>query len=145
MREIFASLAAYPFVKKVQEIIKRKPLIFLVISLAYLIGAGLLKWQIRPPVWAAAYLGGGLLGVYFLDIAEVFFNLAPSPFRTVTFQALFVVVSLFVVTSSGSLLATGLVLSIYLTMILRQIFEWKKPAVLVMIAIFLLETVLFIR
>lgn len=131
--------------EKVKELIKRKPPIFLVISLAYLIGVGLLKWQIQPPVWALAYLGGGLLGVYFLDIAEVFFNLTPSPFRTVVFQALFVLVSFFVVTSSGSFLATGLVLSIYLTMLLRLVFEWKKPVVLIGITIFLLETALFIR
>lgn len=131
--------------QKVREIVQRKPLLFLIISFVYLVGVGFLKWQIRPPVWALSYLVGGLLGVYFLDIAEVFFNLTPSPFRTMTFQALFVLVSFFVVTSSGSLLASGLVLSIYLTLILRQIFDWKKPVVLTGIAIFLLESVFFIR
>ncbi len=131
--------------EKIRELIKRKPAIFVIISLAYLVGVGLIKWRIHPPLLALAYLGGGLLGVYFLDIAEVFFNLTPSPFRTITFQALFVLVSMFVVTSSGSLLATGLVLSMYLTMLLRMGFEWKKPIVLVGIVIFLLETVMFIR
>lgn len=135
----------FELVSKIQTIIQRKPAIFLIISVAYLVGAGLLKWQIQPPIWALAYLAGGLLGVYFLDIAEVFFNLQPSPFRTIVFQALFILVSFFVVTSSGSLLAIGLVLSVYLTILLRQFFEWKKPAVLAMIAIFLLETALFIR
>jgi hypothetical protein len=131
--------------RKIEELIKRKPPIFLIVSLAYLAGVGFLKWQIHPPIWALAYLGGGLLGVYFLDIAEVFFSLTPSPFRTITFQALFVLVSFFVITSSGSLLATGLVLSMYLTMLLRMSFEWKKPVVLAGIIIFLLETALFIR
>lgn len=131
--------------QKIRELIKRKPPLFVVISVAYLVSVGFLKWQIQPPVWALAYLGGGMLGVYFLDIAEVFFNLVPSPFRTIAFQGLFVLVSFFVVTSSGSFLATGLVLSIYLTMLLRLSFEWKKPIVLVGIAIFLLETLLFVR
>ncbi len=131
--------------EKIRELIKRKPPLFLIVSLGYLFGVGLLKWQIAPSVWALAYLGGGLLGVYFLDLAEVFFNLVPSPFRTIAFQALFVLVSFFVVTSSGSFLATGLVLSIYLTMLLRLSFEWKKPVFLIGMAIFLLETVMFIR
>ena len=131
--------------QRIREIVKRKPAIFLIISLVYLVGVGLLKWQIQPPVWALSYLFGGLLGVYFLDIAEVFFSLTPSPFRTMTFQVLFVLVSIFIVSSSGSFLATGLVLSMYLTMLLRLTPQLRQPMPLVLLGIFLLETVLFIR
>lgn len=143
-------LTTFPFVGKVEEVIKRKPLIFLIISLVYVVGSGLLRWRIHPPVWALAYVVGGVLGVYFLDIAEVFFHVTPSPFRTIVFQALFVLVSFFVVTSSGSLLATGLVLSMYLTMLLLKVGEWKvtgnaqRPIFIAAVIIFLLETALFI-
>ena len=54
----------------------------------------------------------------------MFFHLSPSPFRSIVFAAAFVVVSLFVVTSSGSMLASGLVLSLYLSLILWQVGEW---------------------
>ncbi|MBI3577283.1 hypothetical protein HY086_04560 [Candidatus Gottesmanbacteria bacterium] len=163
---VLQSLTAYPFVQKVEELIKRKPTIFLIVSLTYLVAIGLFKWQIHPPFLGLAYLAGGLLGVYFLDIAEVFFSLTPSPFRTITFQALFVLVSIFVVTSSGSFLATGLVLTMYLTMLLWQVGEWKvsgnlsgwyraiaapvpvpiqRSILIAAVVIFLLETALFIR
>lgn len=71
------------------------------------------------------YLVGGIMGVYFLDIAEVVFEVFPSPFRGIVFAALFAVVSFFVITSSTNLLGQGLVLSLYLTMIFWQIGEWQ--------------------
>ncbi|OGG12028.1 hypothetical protein A2Z00_03275 [Candidatus Gottesmanbacteria bacterium RBG_13_45_10] len=106
-------------------IIKRKPATFLFISLGYLVLVGFLKWNIHPPLSMVWYLIGGLFGVYFLDIAEVFFHLVPSPFRTIVFAIGFMGVSLFIVTSSGSLLASGLVLSLYLTLMFWQIGEWQ--------------------
>lgn len=151
---------------QLREVVQRKPLFFVVLSLAYLIVVGLMKWNIHPPVLAAFYLVGGILGIYFLDVAEVFFRLNPSPFRSVIFQWLFVATGLFVVTSSGSLLASGLVLSLYLTMILWQIGQWKiahnlsswytlvagvasaglqRVMLVVFVVMFLVETFLFIR
>jgi Flp pilus assembly protein TadB len=105
------------------QIIKRKPFFFLLASIGYLLVAGFIKWTISPPVSALWYLIGGVVGIYFLDFAEAFFKLSPSPFRTIVFAVGFAMVSLFVVTSSGSLLATGLVLSLYLTIILWQLGE----------------------
>jgi len=107
------------------ETITKKPFLFVLLSLAYVVVVGLLKWRLKPPVESVMFLVGGALGIYFLDIAELFFNLTPSPFRSVVFLGLFAVVSFFVVTSSGSLLASGLVLSLYLTMILWQVGEWN--------------------
>lgn len=151
---------------KIVELIRRKPLLFLLITLAYLVSVGLLKWRLRPPIESVMYLTGGLVGIYFLDIAEVFFDLTPSPFRTVLFAVLFAIVSFFVVTSSGSLLATGLVLSLYLTIILWQVGEWRmtgslnswyrmvagpvtvatqRTVLIVFVVIFLAETFLFVR
>lgn len=151
---------------KVIEIIRKKPLVFLVVSVAYTLGVGVLKWSIAWPPQAFLYFSGALIGVYFLDAAEVFFNLTPSPFRSIVFMAAFVVVSLFIVTSSGSFVGSGLVLSLYLSLLLWQIGElqitgnltsWyrmvsgvpvvnqQKWMVVLLAAVFLVETYLFIR
>lgn len=103
----------------------RKPILFILIPLAYVILIGLLKWRFRPPLESLMFLLGGAIGIYFLDAAEAFFKLTPSPFRSVVFTSLFAVVSFFVVTSANSLIASGLVLSLYVTMILGQVGEWK--------------------
>ncbi|MBI3385707.1 hypothetical protein HY031_01335 [Candidatus Gottesmanbacteria bacterium] len=111
--------------QRVFQVFTRKPFLFVLFSLAYLLVVGLLKWWFKPPVASLMFLGGGFVGIYFLDLAELFFNLTPSPFRSVLFLGLFAIVSFFVVTSSGSLLASGLVLSIFLTMIFWQAGEWQ--------------------
>jgi len=151
---------------KIREIIRKKPRIFLFADLIYLFLVGILTWQIHPPLGAFWYLLGGILGIFFLDFSEVIFNLTPSPFRSVVFAVPFAGVSFFIVTSSGSTFASGLVLSIYLTMILWQLGEWKalgnlqnwfamvaSPVTLrvqrlslaVFIGLFLVLTYLFIR
>ena len=109
----------------VKNIILRKPTLFVIVSCIYFVGLGLLKWKLRPPLDAMWFFLGGGIGLYFLDAAELFFQLNPSPFRSVIFSGLFTVVSLFIVTSSGSTLASGLVLSLYLQMILWQVGEWR--------------------
>lgn len=150
----------------VKQIVARKPLLFLILSLGYLLLVGFLKWNIHPDIGTLLYLIGGIIGVYFLDIAEVFFRLNPSPFRTVVFLAGFVIVSLFIVSSSGSMISAGLVLSMYLSLILWQIGEWElnknlqnwyrmvagsvsvrtqQIVLYVFILIFLIETGLFLR
>lgn len=143
----------------------RKPLLFILIPLAYIVLVGLLKWRFRPPIESLMFLLGGAIGIYFLDAAEAFFKLTPSPFRTVLFMGLFAVVSFFVVTSANSLIASGLVLSLYLTMLLWQTGEWRaagnlnswyqntSPAPLLtqkylvwgFAVFFLVETFLFVR
>lgn len=110
---------------KMIQIINRKPLVFIIASLIYIVVVGFLKWHTTPPWGALWFMTGALVGIYFLDAAEIFFHLNPSPFRSILFAAGFVLVSFFVVTSSGSLLASGLVLSLYLTMVLWQIGEWR--------------------
>lgn len=112
-------------VNKVIEIIRRKPLLFFVIPLAYLTLIAFLKWGIPPSTDAIYFAIGGVVGIFFLDIAEVFFNLTPSPFRTIVFVAGFAVISFFVISSTDSLLGKGLVLSLYLTLLLWQLGEWQ--------------------
>lgn len=150
---------------KILAIVRRKPLVFFIVSLGYLVLVGLLKWHLAPPIGALWFLVGGVVGVYFLDAAEIFFALNPSPFRSIVFIAAFAIVSLFVATSSGSLLAQGLVFSLYLTLILWQIGQWQYTGnlndwyrmvsvevsslwqqwiLVAFIAIFIIETFLFL-
>lgn len=110
---------------RIIEIIQRKPLLFFIVSLVYLVLVGFLKWGMTPSADAIYFAIGGVLGIFFLDIAEVFFNLTPSPFRTIVFVAGFAVISFFVISSTNSLLGKGLVLSLYLTLLLWQIGEWQ--------------------
>lgn len=152
--------------QQVTSVLAQKPRFFFLISLAYLILAGFLKWNIRPDLGTGFYIIGGILGVYFLDIAERFFQLNPSPFRTIVFSWIFAIVCVFIVTSSGSMLASGLVLSLYLSIILWQVGEWRlvgnltswykmvrsSPSVRIQkwilvgfIGVFILNTVYFIR
>ncbi len=151
---------------KLLAIVRRKPPLFLFITLGYLIAIGFIKWQIHPPLAALWYLIGGAIGVYFLDAAEVFFALNPSPFRSMVFVAAFVVLSFFVVTSSGSFLAIGLVLALYLSLLFWQIGQWQyeghlnswyrmmtsvptltfqKWGLVVFAVLFVIETILFLR
>lgn len=110
---------------KVKELIRKKPPLFLLISCLYLLLAGFFKWYRHPTLDIIWFLSGGAIGIYLLDAAELFFNLTPSPFRSVVFSTLFAMVGLFVITSSGSTLASGVVLSLYLQMILWQVGEWR--------------------
>lgn len=151
---------------KVKELIRNKPRIFVYISLVYLLLVILLKWVTHPSLDALWFFLGGAVGVYFLDAAEIFFALNPSPFRSVVFGALFAGVAFFVVTSSTGTIGSGLVLSLYLQMLLWQMGEWRingnlnswyrmvagpvtettQRSILVISAvIFIVETYIFIR
>lgn len=112
--------------QKILEIIQRKPPHYILIGLVYLLAVGMLKWHLVPPVDSLWFLGGGILGIFFLDAAEVFFNIRPSPFRSIIFVALFALVSFFVVSSSASFLARGMILTLYITLLLLQIDEYRK-------------------
>jgi hypothetical protein len=151
---------------KITAIISRKPLLFLFLSLGYLIFVGFVKWYIHPPLTAAWFILGGVIGVYLLDAAEVFFAINPSPFRSIVFTGAFVVLSLFIVTSANNMLADGLVLSLYLSLVLWQIGHWQitgnlnawysmvegpvsvsfqKMGMIIFTALFFVETWVFLR
>lgn len=110
---------------KVQALIRQKSRIYVYVTLVYLLSVGVLKWILHPSIDALWFFMGGAIGLYFLDAAEVFFALVPSPFRSIVFGTLFAIVAFFVVTSSSGTIGSGLVLSVYLQMVLWQIGEWK--------------------
>ena len=151
---------------KVKEILQKKSSTFLIASIIYLLLIAIFKWWIHPTISTLIFLAGGVFGLYFLDVAEVVFAVHPSPFRTMVFVVLFAIVSLFVITSSGSMIAIGLVLSIFLTILLWQIGEWtitknlnswyrmladpvspsaQRIILYISVIVFLVETIIFIR
>jgi len=151
---------------KVKALIANKPRIYLYASAGYLLVVLLARWLFHPSLDALWFLIGGAVGVYFLDAAEMFFALTPSPFRSIVFQSLFAVVAFFAVTSSTSTIGGGLVLSLYLQMLLWQVGElrvtgsltsWyrmvagpvnlatQKVFLIGFAVLFLIETYIFIR
>ena len=111
--------------KTLLTIIKRRPPMLLVLPLVYLFMMALVKWQLSPQIGTVYFLVGGVVGLFFMDAAEVFFKLEPSPFRSILFAAGLAVVSTFLITSSDSFTAIGLVLSLSLNIILWQLGEWQ--------------------
>jgi hypothetical protein len=111
--------------ESVIAIITRKHPLFIGISFVYLTLLVLVKWFVTPTIGTAMFVLGGITGIFFLDVAEYFFKLSPSPFRSIVFMGGFVAVSVFIITSSGSMLASGLVLTTFITMILWQVGEWQ--------------------
>ena len=151
---------------KVKELIRSKPRIFVYITGVYLLVMVLIKWLTNPSLDALWFFVGGAIGIYFLDAAEIFFGLQPSPFRSIVFGTLFAVVAFFVVTSSASMVGIGLVLSLYLQMLLWQVGEWRvnknldswyrmgagpvsiytqRSILIIAFIIFLVETIIFVR
>jgi hypothetical protein len=107
------------FLNYLRPIIQRKPIMHVAVSAIYLLCAAFLKWTIHPALDTLFFLIGGILGMYLMDGAEVLFKInSPSPFRSVLFAALLSVSMFFVVTSSGSALASGLVLMTFVTLLL---------------------------
>lgn len=107
------------------DILRKKQTVFIVLPLLFLFVTAFIKWFRFPSIDTLLYAFGGIIGIFFLDIAEELFHVSPSPFRSILFFALFICVSFFIITSSGSALASGLVLSLYLTLLLWQIGEWR--------------------
>lgn len=114
-----------PFVRDTLILLKCKPRLYLISAALFTASLILIKWNLHPDWSIIWFILGSIIGIYFLDFAEHFFKLNPSPFRSVIFQALFLVVSLFIITSAGSFLASGLVLNFYLQLVLLEVGEWQ--------------------
>ena len=111
---------------KLKEIVRSKPTWVVLVIFSYILILGILKWRLSPNISTLFYLLGGLVGIYFMDVADVIFDVKPSPFQSILFLILFGIVSFFIVTSSGSMFATGLVLSLYFTQLFLQAEEWQE-------------------
>lgn len=107
------------------SVILRKSSTEAILALLYFILVGFLKWHLAPTLDTLFFFTGAVLGMYFLEIAEAFFHLSPSPFRSIVFGAGLLIVSVFVITSTVSMLGRGLVLSLSFTLIFWQLNEWR--------------------
>lgn len=88
------------------------------VSLIWLVIITLLRWDWRLNlIWL---WGGGLLGSFWLDWADIFYQKAigsqeeKSPFHNALFQVVFFVFCFWVLTSTGSLFGKGLVMAMAL-------------------------------
>lgn len=152
--------------EKIRFFLAKKPPLFLIGTLVYILLLYILRWNIHPTLEALWFVIGSIIGMYVLEIAEEFFHLNPSPFRSMLFVGLFSLVSFFVLSSSGSLFASGVVLSLFLTLLFWQIGEWttvhhlhrwyailadpvaprtQLMVLIITILFFVFETVLFVR
>jgi hypothetical protein len=114
------------YMNNIKDIFIKKSPTYIVISLIYLILLVILKWQIHLDWDTLWFVLGGILGIYFIDLAELVFAVKPSPFRSVVFLMGLVIVSVFIITSSVGQVARGLVLTISLTLLFSQINDWQK-------------------
>lgn len=94
--------------------------VYLLFLVFWRFNLNILRWELL------LFLAGGILGVYFLDLAEMIIKQEKSPFKNVLFQAILAPFTLFMVTSSGSLFGSGLTLSIFLSLLFGQWREFKK-------------------
>ena len=110
---------------KIVSVVVNKPPTFVFAGLVYVVLVVILKWWMNPNVQSVLFLFGGIMGIYFLDIAELFTRLSPSPFRSIVFLLLFTITGFFVVSSSTGVVGRGLVLTLHLMLLLLQTGEWK--------------------
>lgn len=89
-----------------------------------------IKWGIELNMDMVFFLWGAIIGLILLDVLELLFEKS-SPFRTVLFELVFVVLGFFIVSSSASVLGVGVVLSYFLRMIVEQALEIQKTNQLV--------------
>jgi hypothetical protein len=153
-------------IAKAEQIIRRKPLLFILTAVIYFAAVILLKWNTKLSLNTLLFLVGGLTGIYIIDATEAFINIKPSPFHSALFGYGFILISFYIISSSGSFLASGLVLSVYITMILWQLGQLKLTSNLdswyrtatgpvakrnqlllftIFLALFITESLMFIR
>lgn len=150
----------------VLRIFQKKPRFFVALTIGYVVCVIVARWNIHIRWETAWFIAGSMIGTFLLEAAEEFFHLQPSPVRTIVFVVLLAALSFFIITSSGSVFASGIVLCIFLTLLCWQIGEWRiagnldrwyqmladpvsvrtqKLLTACFIAIFLVETLLFIQ
>jgi hypothetical protein len=111
---------------KLKNIIYSKNSSVIGFGLVYIILILIFKWGIKPNFNAVFFALGSVTGLFILDISEALFNIEPSPFRSVIFYVGFILVSLFVTSSSGNPLVSGMVLLMYINMIVILAGEFKS-------------------
>lgn len=106
--------------------ILKKPPLFVLFPIGVLFVLLLLKWQLSFPFESLWFFIGGVIGIYILDIAEVLFDVHPSPFRSVFFMLALSIVTFYMVSSTREFLATGMCLLVLLEVLILYIIQWRR-------------------
>jgi hypothetical protein len=102
-----------------------KPPVLVIIPTVYFLVLIFLKWKLALPIDALWFFLGAIFGIFLLDFAEEFFQVHPSPFRSIVFGTGLAIVGFYIVSSTKEPIAKGLILSLSLTLLLFQYAEWK--------------------
>lgn len=108
-----------------QRILKKPPF-FVIVPIVYFFVMLFFKWQFQLPFEALWFFIGGILGIFLLDIVEEFFQLKPSPFRTVLFWIVLFILTIYLVSSTNEYIAKGISLSLLLTLSLLYVDHWRR-------------------
>ena len=98
-------------------------------TVMYTLVISLVKWRLQFDFNILFFLGGSVIGLFLLDTIEVFFGGKQSVFRTVFFEGTLSVVGFFVITSSGSLVGSGVMLAFFLRFVLEQMTEFQATGI----------------
>lgn len=126
LQKVFFQILVSDISDMIKDIVRLKPFQYVVINSVILLFIGFFHWYRNISFDVFWFLLGGVFGIYFIDVADGIVSMRPSPFRSVIFQILFAIISFFLITSSTSYFAIGLVLSSFIQMLLIQLDEWKR-------------------
>lgn len=112
--------------EKIKRIILNKKAEEVLLTAVYTAAIVLVKWGIKPSWDMLWFVIGATIGLFLFEIGEELFKITPSPFRSILFYAGFLAVAVFVVTSSGNPIVTGLILAMYIDMADILIREWHQ-------------------
>ena len=101
--------------QRILAVIQKKPSFFLFLGILYSIVIIILQWGVQPTWDMLWFFFGAVIGIYLLDIFEVFLHISPSPARSIIFVVGLLLVSFFIVSSSGSVFAVGVTLLSFAT------------------------------
>ena len=106
------------------KILKLLPIPAIIFTTLYIFAMVFLKWGLEFDVNIILFSGGAMVGLILLDVFDVLFpEITISP-RTIIGEVVFIVLSLFVITSSGSIVGSGVVLSLFLRILIEQVGEF---------------------
>src|SRR3989344_4517909 len=90
-------------------------------TVIYALVLSLVKWRLQFNFDILYFLGGSIIGLFLLDTIEAFLGGKQSVFRTVFFEGVLAVAGFFVITSSGSLVGSGVTLTFFLRFAIEQV------------------------
>ena len=98
-------------------------------SVIYALGLSLVKWRLQFAFDTVYFLGGSIIGMLLLDTIEAFLGGKQSVFRTIFFESILAIAGFFVITSSGSLVGSGVMLAFFLRFVIEQVTEFQVAGI----------------